>query len=250
MSTVLYKQRIFCKVDNHWEYKWTEDETLIDKCPMDTSHEINPNSISIIETKEENSVVIKQEEIPSGQQKTNGHYKLETKAFDCSGNTTTEYKFSYPYPISMVDGYITSNSLMKGDIINIYLHMGKVIGVIGTDYKVNDTVLTVNSTVIDNLDVGFYVSLDGSEYSHVIAIDKINSTITIENGLSTSFSAGTPVQISINYASTELGEPEKHSIGTGTIGSSYIPENSQVTITYENKTGDVKRPVFFLEYLY
>ena len=46
--TTVYKYRIYCITENTWSYIWSE--TLPTTCPNDTNHEVNPESISDIDS--------------------------------------------------------------------------------------------------------------------------------------------------------------------------------------------------------
>ena len=90
--TTWYKQRIYCITDSKWEYKITENKTLITTCPIDSNHTINSNSISIIETLSDTTIKIKEEDIATG-----GRSRQISKKITASANSTQILNFSFTY---------------------------------------------------------------------------------------------------------------------------------------------------------
>jgi hypothetical protein len=259
--TTLYKQRIYCTTDSKWEYVWTETETPIVNCPTDSGHSVNANSVSVIDTLSNTEVKLQVEETPANQQKTGGKYQLLSEAFDCPGNTVTDYTFSFKYPISVLAGYIYSEASMQGDVSKIDIAKDTVIGIVTSDVNDGATGLNVNSTAIDNILAGQLVSVtDGvnaSDYIVVSSVDTIGENISLSSPLvgptgatGPAYASGSYVRVSVCFANVEFGPPGKYEIGTNTMGSSYVPAETTITFSYDNKTSTLKRPVFVMEIFY
>lgn len=186
MSRTWNKFRIYCNVSHQFEYIILETEIPPTTCPVDASHSINPDSISIIETLSDNLVTISQQ---VGTDRTNGAYTLHGRAFNAIANTTTYDAFYYDIPISMLAGIYTSNTSQEGDVISVHLlpQTPSTVGVITASVNDDDTVINVSPTVLAFIEL-FKVPriqlLEGgtgrtSNKAKVSSIDAVAGTITV-----------------------------------------------------------------------
>ena len=235
MSTVYY-YKLWCNDENAYVYVWDEQEPTV--CPNVNTHSINLESISVEDSISEEKVVINEE----SSSKTGGHFKIVSQAFNASPNITTTYDFSYPIKMGVLAIHVSTNDNQEGDIMSVALAPNTTIGTITADANINDTTLNVSQTVIDNIALGFYVNItdfvNSDELNQVIAIDKVNNTITVETPVQTAFIAsGTYIQISIYYMEKwEIGRSWVYEFGNSKIGASTADENVVARVIYENKS--------------
>lgn len=250
MTEVNY-YKIFCTSDNKFEYVWGTSAPA--KCPTDTAHTVDTNSIAIVKTVAETIVTIKEEDIPTG-----GHFCVQTVTLAVSASETKTLDISWPVPISVLEVTLHPTTAMEGDKVSVCIDPDTTIGALGASATAGDTILTVSSTVLAYLQLGFYITItDGTnlnQCNRVKNIDKPNSRITVETALTNSFSAATPtyVQMSVymmkDYEIGSSGMPLE--LGTSKIGGSYIPVGKISRIKYENTTAVAKTFRAAVEYLY
>ena len=136
---------------------------------------------------------------------------------------------------------------------NIFCHIAPdtIIGNIVAPTIPGFTDVYVSSTVTANAQLGYYVDLleitqTGpvvNDLGRVIAIDAINSKITVETPPSIVFSPYSPtyVRMTIRHITNyEIGKPGSYNIGSGKIGGSYIMANTPILIGYINNGGTPK----------
>lgn len=253
-NLTLYKWRVYCEDDSKYEYVWLdENQAQPTTCPTNTGHTITSALTSVVETRDPNHVNIIQEDIVTGQ-----NYTWDTQAFDALPNQITEYSFSYPMNISVIEARFVSATENEGDVWSWVIAPNTTIGALTANVSVSDTVINVSSTVTDNIKVGFFCNLfDGvntEELGRVLAIDSEAGTITVETASTQAFSAASPtyVQMSIYFLKdVEIGHPWATVYGEGKIKSSYVPANTTVKVMYDNKHAtDTKRIVCEMELLY
>lgn len=117
--------------------------------------------------------------------------------------------------------------------------------------------LSVTSTVIENTSTGYYINLyddtNTDDMQRVISIDKTNNKIYVEMNLTNSFNYSTTYVRQTMYLMKNfiIGESGSYNFGSSKIKGSYVPANTIITISYENKSStDIKNIVGRLEYLY
>ena len=113
----------------------------------------------------------------------------------------------------------------------------------------------VFNTVIENLKVGYYVNVFTGVTSYdcgcCIGIDTITSTILTEITVPETISPGNYIRMSIrNIDSYILSNKLQKVLGSGKLGSSYIPANTILRLTYINNNGESKRFWIDNEYTY
>jgi hypothetical protein len=249
--TTLYKWRIRCVTDDKFEYVWNETEPTV--CPTNESHTIDPDVTCVMDIVEPNLIKIKEETTPTG-----GNFRCETKVLTIAANTADTIDFVYKYPVCVYAIYFVTTSGHEGDIINGTISPNTLIGTITQNVDQNDTVLTVSDSVINNVMIGYDITItDGTNtdsLGKILSIDKTNKQITMENAAIHNFLTSTPttvlltVKIIENY---EIGPPNQYIIGDSKIGGMYIPANIVMQLVYQNKSTDTtKKIIFKVEYTY
>lgn len=250
MGTVL-KYRIYCNTENQYFFVIKEEEDgLPTKCPNHQGHSIDLTKTVIYSEISQNTIKIKEESVS-----TNGNFTTETVAFNIPANSTVYEDSSWKYPISVYSVSFISKANQEGDVISISSNPDVVIGVITKPVNTNETVISVNSTVLDNIQPGFSVRLsNGNNYDElgeVYKVDKVNGTITVDHPPSRNYSHSTPTQVLIesyfvkNY---EIGPPWKYDIGMSKIGAAYVPANTVIRTLYKNNSNEEKRFIGYIEY--
>jgi len=193
---------------------------------------------------------------------TGGHFKLATKVLNISASTTEEVDYIWPIPISILAVYYVSQAVHEGDGLEMIISPNKTIGTITQPVVATDTVITVSDTVIGNACLGFYLKLsDGSntdDLDRVVAVDKINKTVTVETAAVNAFAAGASVIQNIYMAGGPAGSTETYEIGPAwarmigesKIGGTHVPANTTLRVRYIENKATSKKIVFKIEYLY
>lgn len=252
MSDTVYYYKIWCNTDSKYEYVWSDDEPTV--CPVNNAHSVDTSSVSIENQVSTTRVKIIEENIPTGE---NFMAESHCMTYATGPNVVSNYDYSWPFPITVLDVSVVSKEENEGDEIKLCVSPDTIIGVIGIDAATGATGATVSSTVIDNLMVGYEVSLfDGAtscQCGRVVNIDTANSKISWENPTERSYEASGPtyVRLSVyvmnNYV---IGPPHIYPVGEGKIGGSYVPANTIVRAYITNKDNYSKAIIGQIEYLY
>jgi len=244
MSKIVNKYRMFCITENDYIYKW--DNTLPSHCYNNTSHILDTSTITIIDTISTNEMKISQELVPTG-----GNYRTEAKEFVLDGSAIQTFDISWPYRVSMLTITILSGDDNGDDILNTYIAPNTVIGIITQNISENDTIINVNQTVVDNINLGYRVYINNIFIGECINIDKTALTITIDTPSIINAVIGNYCTITINNIKNFLLKKNAtYELGRKTIGGSSIPANTIVRINYENKSQTTKELYVQWEYLY
>ena len=246
----VYYYRLKCITEDDLVYVWNTEAPIV--CPNDNTHTIDVNSITKINSVSSDIVEIKEETIPTG-----GNYKAETVIINTNANETSITDKTWIIPINMFAVYFITTTEHDGDNLIVEIAPDTIIGAITSDVNVNDTIIHVNDTVLDNLYIGYHVKLDdltnSDDCGMVTHIDKINKTITINTPTTQTFSISTPTYIRQTIRmidNFELSPSTKYSLGTTTIGGSYVPTGIIARVKYVNNSSNPKKLRINVEYLY
>ena len=180
---------------------------------------------------------------------TGGNYKADifTYTYELGMNS---YILSYPFPISVLTIKILSpDRSVKNNSIDLVLNPDKIIGTITKDVNINDDIIYVSSSVLENTMLGYNIKLDDLSNNHIgnriINIDTSNNCITLETPSIKKFSTLTPTFIKLNIyilKDYKLIHNDSHIFGDDKIGGMYIPANTMIQLNYNNKSpykGDI-----------
>jgi len=240
---------LYCNTEQCPVYVWTD--TPPTKCPNNTNHVINPDSVYINQTISTNPVVIQNELTSTGK-----HYNCKSVSFDIQPNSTNTKTISFKFPVTILSVFSSTGTDQKGDLISFFIAKNKTTGTVTSDILETDTVLPVSPTVIQYINIGYLINItDGTTSSQlllVVDIDEKNGTVTLENPIGLTFNTGSYVQMSIAYGyNVEISNPGVMRFGSAKIYTgSYLPANTEITIEYTNKGTSVSHPVIYLEYFY
>ena len=129
---------------------------------------------------------------------------------------------------------------------------------LNTNYWQHGLAISVNSTVTNNTQVGYYLNLfNGAtteDLGRVLMIDKNNGKVYVESLPSNSYSPATPTyvrQTAYVFKDYDIGEAACRQIGESKIGGSHIPADVFVTADYENNSVDTDKVLIgHVEYMY
>ena len=219
-------------------------------CPNDFTHAIELNTVKSM-SKIDPPITIKQQRIENG----NDNYKVETRSFLITGNTTGTQIYSWPIDINVLTVNFATNLDQKGDIVNSYIAPNTTIGVISSNVSAGNTTFNVQPSVLNYLQTGYLATITNGTTSNslgmVTNIDTTNLRITTENTCSNSFVSGNYIQMTINnICNFEIGEPCLYELGKKNILSSHVPKNTPIKITYQNNSSVTKKFIFHVEYSY
>lgn len=246
---IVSKYRIYCNTESIYTYIYKD--TTPTACPNNNTHTIDTNTISIIDNVKTNDVNIIQEIVP-----TNGNYRGESKKMTISqvGKTTEEIVFDQLISVLTITPHATSEN--HDDSIYLLVTPNTPVGVNTQDSLTSDTVMYVNSTVIENMQKGYYIYIIKNnvevEVGKCLDFSSENSTITINTPLTEDFTAGSYIGINIYllYDFILLGGA-KYELARKTIGCSSVETNLIVKIIYDNKSVEPNKSFYYhYEYLY
>jgi len=248
--TTLYYWRIRCDTDDKYEYIWDEDKPTV--CPANNTHTIDATKTSIINKVDENSIKIREETILTG-----GNFRCTTKSIDIGPSEVVTEDFTWKIPISIFAISFATKDIHEGDSINVIIAPETTVGLLNSDVNIGETVLPVTDTVVNNVMLGYNITIDdgvnSEKLGEVIDIDTVNNTITVENATTNNYLAVTPTNINIcvcmmkNYT---IGPAWNYSIGESKIGGSYIDKGTIVRVKYTNNSTDTKKLIVQIEYTY
>lgn len=165
------------------------------------------------------------------------------------------YDIQVPYNISVLSVEYVPATDMEGDAFSAYIAPDITIGTITSDVSISDTVINVGQSVIDNSYIGAIVKLDDgtnvSNCGYILSVD--SGTITVETGSANAHAAATPTSVKLTHEAIKdvtLSGTVVMDIGATKIGSSYIPANAIIRITYHNHSGVAHNFTGVIEYLY
>lgn len=249
-TSTITKYKIYCITEDCWKYKW--DTNPITKCPDDTTHNVNPDSVLIDDVITNNTVIVSSE---PDVYKTGGHYRTTTAHFMANPNSVTIHETTFPYPIALSCVQIHASAENIGDIVDCCAPPPTVVGILTQPAQIDSTVLFVSPTVIANVAVGYYITLtDGTntdECGAIISIDANNGTIKIENKLGNNYNQNTFVKMAIYFIKDYyINIAGFHKFAYNKIGSSYLPENTVGRIYYKNNSQNQKMFCLMTEFFY
>ena len=248
MSKSVKLYEIYCETEGQWQQKWDSEEPKF--CPNNNTPTIDPSSISIIDKIDNQEVKIKEESTETG-----GNFASKTISINAKPSNITSKNISWPFPISALSVGFVSTEENVGDTISLIVNKDSTIGTNPLLILTGTQQFTVSQTVIDNTNLGYYITLQSSDsinhLGRVLAIDKSTNKITTEYQTSDSFPAFSSIKQSVYILKDwEIGPPCRYEIGNKKIGGSYIPTGIEVSIEYNNLTGNEKKFVGWLEHLY
>ncbi len=251
------KYRVYCETDSKNEEVLLEESAGAPiACPVDPAHTIDTEETTIIdeisadEVEITNKILIEEEDTSN---KTGGRFRVEGLDFVVPATIGKHIKdFTFANPRALLSAQIDVNSDWIGDYVRLLIAPETTIGIITVAGAVAQTVFDVSQDVINNIQVGFLVEIDGQDCGECVSIDTTTNKITVETGLSAAAAINTLVKISVIMAKDIKFTTDKVSkdIGQSKIGSSHLPAGVVIRAIYDNKTETAKDFHFTIEMLY
>jgi len=184
---------------------------------------------------------IEQVEIQEEHTPTNGKFQASGISFYAPAGTTSTHDFSWPFPVSILDFWWTTDSEDRGDTGGVCVGPDTITGALTANASISDTVLNVQRTVVENTYPGDTIKLyDGvqlEDAGRVISRNLVTNQLTLESGLSLAFLAASPTYVQSTthiIPVSEIGRATEINIGRSKIGASHIPANVIVQVHWTN----------------
>lgn len=229
----IYRFRVYCITDAHYEYVWSDIEPT--GCPDNSSHTIDTNSITIVDSVSTQQISIREENIPTG-----GNFAATTIKLECAPKSVTNITKSFRYPINALSVAFTSGESHRGDMLEMIAGKDTPIGYIvapvvaksawqAQSYNVSDYVYyngfnyvcavansdnpEVNTTAWSQVPTQLYVSSSVIQYSalgidlaitdgthldrldETIEVDKVNGIVTLAGASANNYSPLSPTYV-------------------------------------------------------
>jgi len=156
---------------------------------------------------------------------------------------------SFPFPIALLSGEWVSTAAMNEDVAEICLYPNTIIGAIIAPTVIGEDIIYVSPTVIDNIQVGFHVSIGDIELGRVYEIGE--NYIKIDRPLDTIYPAMSYINMCIKIINNYLFNSDTvMSFGKDVPDSEILPANTTIKVTYNNLNGLEKLFTLYIAYLY
>lgn len=248
--TTIYQWRIRCTTDNKFEYVWNPDKPT--KCPSNINHAIDSTKTTVVDRIDPNFIRIQEESTPTGN-----NFKIETKVLTSPGVGISKLDIRWPFPVSIFSASFVGTTDHVGDVFNVDVSPNTTIGVLTANVSTGDTILNVTPTVIEYLNIGRKVKIsDGTNVNnlgYVININEANNQITVDTAVVNNFSATSPTYVIMTVKlieDFEIGPPWEYEFAKRKIGGTYVPANTLIQLSYDNKTNTPKKLIFAIEFTY
>lgn len=243
----------WCSEEKDWIFEWTQ--SIPTQCKNNVSHTIS-------------NISINRELLPNGreviihEQKYNNNGKgsdfcTESIIVNVTSSNLTEKIISFPMNVNLFELTLYPYSVSsEEDIIDVLLNPQYTCGVLTTNSTSGDTEFYVSETVLKYIRKPgwFVVTLvnggDTEEIGRVIAIDRVNGKITMENPTTINFPSGSLIKVDFymmrqfEIFTNNSGIP----IGQSKIGGTFIPKNVPILVKYYNNNNIPKKFMTKLEY--
>jgi len=246
MATI-YQFRYTCSTENKSIFHWNETPPIV--CKNDGSSISNMVSVDQRST---NEFKVIEESVRTG-----GHFKVNSYLICATGATgaMSYNEFTYKNDRSILSMQVIPGVGCEGDSVEVIVAPDTPIGILSATGTSGATSFDVNSTVIDNLERGYFVKItngvDTDDCGEVLGVDSISGTIDMDIPTTQIFAPGSYILQSVYMGDQfNLPPPGRYPIGEGKIGGSYLPANKPIGVKYYKTDGDDKKMWVIVESLY
>lgn len=261
MSSVI-RYEIFCVTEQTFVQSW--GITPPTKCPNDTSHEINLDSVNRVGSVSEDKVTINNEFVPPGAISTSGYYKCDCIIVTCAPSTTTVYDTAIPFPICINTVQFAISQENCGDTVTIIGAPNTLLCPNDTEVLSGSNTITVPSVIAPYLIKGFYFKLkddvtnpsnpvveDLLQIISCVPVDANHVTVTTVGSTVANFPVGSKILMERRTINNfYMNVPGTQIFGGAILGSSYVPADAVTRIIYVNNTNVEKKFVMYYEYYF
>lgn len=255
MTSSVYNYEIFCITDQKFVSGWGTSPP--NKCYENDTHEINPNSISIVNTISENKVYLENKNVPPGSDPISGLYKCDTIRLTCPPNTKTTFVFQKPFPvcINILQFNLSDNNV--GDYVDVVSLPNTIIGTLRDDVAVGSNTIPVKVETLPYFQRGYALKLSNGagttdNLGFITNINATNLEVTVSVPTTNSFVKDTTLILTerviidkyfINVSGFQI-------FGRSKIETSYVPTGVSINVTYDNRSNVTKDFVASYDYYY
>jgi hypothetical protein len=160
---------------------------------------------------------------------------------------------TFPFNINIKRAHWFNRSSFDTDSIDGTIAKNTVVGIITQNVAINDTVINVSDTVLDNVYLGFLITIEGQDMGRVIDCDQMAKTITVENAATAAITATGSEYVLMTIELVPhiyLEGTETQMTLEGGVGAMKLAANTPVEINYHNNSGTAKKYSVILEYFY
>lgn len=252
--TTVNQYQFYCTTESTWKYVWSTSDNIPTKCPDDTGHTIDTNSMSIVNSVSQTDVTI--------HQPTSGSFMVETFTLNVpksSRGQVFEKTIQFDKPVLLWTTDFSTLPSMFEDKFDVLFNPDTPVGALTSSGAIDDTTLNVSSTVTENVKPGMYINIIDNTQSpplyqqigKVLNVDSVNGTITLNSPLTSNFPAGSVLLLNIymgkNIVIDSVGPFKLIDKG---FQAKLIPENAVMTMRYTNVNGFEKNIHWRLGYYY
>jgi hypothetical protein len=165
----------------------------------------------------------------------------------------TEYEIKFKYDVKLIRAKYLDLPSNAGDILNVDINPNKIVGINIIPCTPSQTIIYVSPTVIQNLQVGFDVSITNG-----VTVDDLGQCleikgdyIIVENQLINSYSIGAYIRLTVPLVrDLSFSGASSERVIEGTTKTSLLPKGVPILLKYDNLTGTEAKFVFDLEVLF
>lgn len=242
--TTVYQYKIYCNTEHNYVYGWGLEAPTV--CYNNQDHVVNLDSIQIERT-------ITGDESESTFYKNHDKFNIIPISITAPPDQTTVINITFKYSVNVHFVKFTTNSDHLGDLLSAAYNPDTIIGVT-TSTVLNDTnTLAVNSTVLENIIVGYYVKItddvNTSDLGVCVAVDSVLGTITTDLNTTYEFSAGSKIVITYYLLhEVPLGHAGLYVLGESVQNKPILYRGMTGRVTYTNYSPSVtKRLIMYME---
>lgn len=257
MGSVINEWRIFCITEDTFITGLLPQGTACEVCFNNNTHIVNYSSASIIKTIEPNLTILSTQ----SPNQTNGNFRREGSLLvSPSGTpgTITIQTTSFNYPVGMLAFNMNISQDNVGDMIEaVIMPIGQApIDILSRNLTIGTKIINVNESVFNYIQIGFQIVLINNltgfkeECDEIVAIDKINKTVTLKSGILTPFNTGCYISFLMKRCKNiHMTTPGIINLGNF-LRSSLFPMTLQAQIRYKNNSGTAKTFAYSSDYLF
>jgi hypothetical protein len=235
MSTV-YKYKIYCVTENKYVEGFSTGVPTT--CYNNNTHSINPNSYQLLDTISTEQYTVKEDKVPVAR-----NVVIECIQFvDVKSASSQSVDFKFDIVTSMYSFKFMADDTNKGDEITISVNPDTTLGLITSSITAGATTIGAPPGLLAYGWPGFNLKLtDGvntDDIGRILAIDKINSTVTFSIPTVHSFSS-TDTLVKMTYYTMrdlKIGPSAVYAFCEDIIGGSAPPSGTVVRFTYKNNS--------------
>lgn len=254
--SILNQYRVYCIDEATFVTGWLQDPQVCTQCFNNSSHTVNPNSISIIETISPNTTLISTQAIGE----TNGNYRREGKVMNIAAgpNVITSQNTSFPYDIGILAFILSIGQDNIGDQVDVVVMPinNYPIGLLAANVTAGQTVIPIPIGTLNYLQIGFNLTLQSAttgileEEQEIISINSTNSTITLQTGITSAFSIGDYISfVMTRCKNIYLNSPGNERVGDF-LRTALFPKTMQAQLRYKNNSNSAKVFSYASDYLF